>query len=74
MPDTDKIKNFINENKPKHVTVVGGGFIGLEMLENLYDLGLNLTLVEASEQVMAPLDIEMASNNFLHKFHLFYDF
>lgn len=61
IPDTDKIKNFINENKPKHVTVVGGGFIGLEMLENLYDLGLNLTLVEASEQVMAPLDIEMAS-------------
>ncbi|MDU4861737.1 MAG: CoA-disulfide reductase [Terrisporobacter othiniensis] len=61
IPDTDKIKNFINENKPKHVTVVGGGFIGLEMLENLYDLGLNLTLVEASEQVMAPLDIEMVS-------------
>ncbi|WP_434798494.1 CoA-disulfide reductase [Terrisporobacter vanillatitrophus] len=61
IPDTDKIKHFINMNKPKHVTVVGGGFIGLEMLENLYDLGLNLTLVEASEQVMAPLDIEMAS-------------
>lgn len=65
IPDTDKIKNFINENKPKHVTVVGGGFIGLEMLENLYDLGLNLTLVEASEQVMAPLDIEMA--NIIHE-------
>lgn len=61
IPDTDKIKNFINENKPKHVTVVGGGFIGLEMLENLHDLGLKLTLVEASEQVMAPLDIEMVS-------------
>ena len=61
IPDTDKIKSFISENKPKHATVVGGGFIGLEMLENLYDLGLELTLVEASEQVMAPLDIEMAS-------------
>lgn len=61
IPDTDKIKSFISENKPKHATVVGGGFIGLEMLENLYELGLDLTLVEASEQVMAPLDIEMAS-------------
>lgn len=61
IPDTDKIKFFIDENKPKHATVVGGGFIGLEMLENLHDLGLELTLVEASDQVMAPLDIEMAS-------------
>ncbi len=61
IPDTDKIKLFIDENKPKHATVVGGGFIGLEMLENLHDLGLELTLVEASDQVMAPLDIEMAS-------------
>ena len=61
IPDTDKIKFFIDENKPKHATVVGGGFIGLEMLENLHDLGLELTLVEASEQVMAPLDMEMAS-------------
>lgn len=61
IPDTDKIKFFIDENKPKHATVVGGGFIGLEMLENLHDLGLELTLVEASDQVMAPLDMEMAS-------------
>lgn len=61
IPDTDKIKSFIHENKPKHATVIGGGFIGLEMLENLYDLGLKLTLVEASDQVMSPLDMEMAS-------------
>lgn len=61
IPDTDKIKFFIDENKPKHATVVGGGFIGLEILENLHDLGLELTLVEASDQVMAPLDMEMAS-------------
>ncbi|MGL5347044.1 MAG: CoA-disulfide reductase [Peptostreptococcaceae bacterium] len=61
IPDTDKIKNYIDNNNPKHAVVIGGGFIGLEMAENLYDRGINLTLVEASEQVMAPLDIEMVS-------------
>lgn len=61
IPDTDKIKNFIDNKKPKHATVIGGGFIGLEMAENLHTRGIEITLVEASEQVMAPLDIEMAS-------------
>ncbi|WP_315082277.1 CoA-disulfide reductase [uncultured Clostridium sp.] len=61
IPDTDKIKSFIDKKKPKNVVVIGGGFIGLEMAENLHDKGINITLVEASDQVMAPIDIEMAS-------------
>lgn len=60
IPDTDAIKNFIDLNNPKHSIVVGGGFIGLEMAENLVDLGINVTIVEMSKQVMAPLDYEMA--------------
>lgn len=47
--------------KPKHATVIGGGFIGLEMAENLHARGIDITIVEASEQIIAPLDIEMAS-------------
>jgi CoA-disulfide reductase len=61
IPDTDKIKEYVDNQKPKKVVVIGGGFIGLEMAENLNERGLNITLVEASEQVMAPLDIEMVS-------------
>ncbi|MBN2504760.1 MAG: CoA-disulfide reductase [Bacilli bacterium] len=60
IPDTDKIKNYIDEKQPKHATVIGGGFIGLEMAENLHHLGLNITLVEMAEQVMASIDYEMA--------------
>lgn len=61
IPDTDRIKYFVDNYKPKHATVIGGGFIGLEMAENLHARGINVTVVEASDQVMAPLDIEMAS-------------
>lgn len=61
IPDTDNIKNFVDNNSPKNAIVIGGGFIGLEMAENLHDKGLNVTLVEMSNQVMAPLDYEMAS-------------
>lgn len=61
IPDTDKIKAFVDNNKIKKATVIGGGFIGLEMAENLHRRGIEVTLVEASSQVMAPVDIEMAS-------------
>ncbi|EGT3616995.1 CoA-disulfide reductase [Clostridium perfringens] len=61
IPDTDKIKAYVDDNKPRHATVIGGGFIGLEMAENLHERGIKVTLVEASNQVMAPIDIEMAS-------------
>ncbi|HAN09743.1 MAG TPA: pyridine nucleotide-disulfide oxidoreductase [Clostridiales bacterium] len=58
--DTDRIKEFINSRKVKTATVVGGGFIGIEMVENLSDLGIAVTLVEMADQVMSPLDFEMA--------------
>jgi NADPH-dependent 2,4-dienoyl-CoA reductase/sulfur reductase-like enzyme/rhodanese-related sulfurtransferase len=47
-------------SKPKHAVVIGGGFIGLEMVENLIERGLNVTLIEKLNQVMPPLDTEMA--------------
>lgn len=58
--DTDRIKTFIEEKKPKAAVVIGGGFIGLEMAENLHHAGINVTLIEMQNQVMAPIDIEMA--------------
>ena len=54
--DTFRIKDFIDENDCREAIVVGGGFIGLEMAENLHLLGLKVTLVEMADQVMAPLD------------------
>ncbi|MGD8191343.1 CoA-disulfide reductase [Brevibacillus ginsengisoli] len=61
IPDTDAIKSYIDEHKPHHAVVVGGGFIGVEMAENLREQGMDVTLVEMSNQVMAPIDYEMAS-------------
>ena len=61
VPDTDTIKNYVDQNKPRHAVVVGGGFIGLEMAENLYDLGINIAVVEMANQVMAPFDYSMAA-------------
>ncbi|HWQ62529.1 MAG TPA: CoA-disulfide reductase [Negativicutes bacterium] len=61
IPDTDAIKKFVDENNPKHAVVVGGGFIGLEMAENLRERSVKVTLVEMADQVMAPLDYEMAA-------------
>lgn len=61
VPDTDTIKNYVNTENPKRATVVGGGFIGLEMAENLYDLGIQVDVVEMANQVMAPLDFSMAA-------------
>ncbi|HPC40432.1 MAG TPA: FAD-dependent oxidoreductase [Spirochaetota bacterium] len=59
--DTDRIKKHLVEKKPKKALVVGGGFIGLEMAENLHGLGIGVTVVEMADQVMANLDREMAS-------------
>jgi NADPH-dependent 2,4-dienoyl-CoA reductase/sulfur reductase-like enzyme len=61
IPDTDKIKTFVDEQHPKRAVVIGGGFIGLEMAENLVDRGIEVTVVEHGKQVMAPIDYEMAS-------------
>lgn len=61
IPDTDKIKTFVDSKNPKKAIVVGGGFIGIEMAENLVDRGLEVTIIEMANQIMAPIDFEMAS-------------
>ncbi|NDW18379.1 pyridine nucleotide-disulfide oxidoreductase [Dysgonomonas sp. 216] len=61
IPDMDRIKEYVDENKPRRAVVVGGGFIGLEMVENLHDAGVEVCVVERSDQVMAPLDFPMAA-------------
>lgn len=58
--DTFRIHRFVEENAPKRAVVVGGGFIGLEMAENLTHLGLSVTVVERLNQVMSPIDYDMA--------------
>lgn len=59
--DTDKIKSFVDEEKPYSAVLIGAGFIGLEMAENLYHRGIKVTVVEAAPQVMNMFDPEMAS-------------
>ncbi len=61
IPDSDRIKHMVDSKKPRNAVVVGGGFIGLEMAENLVDRGVNTTIVEMLDQVMPSLDWEMAS-------------
>lgn len=60
VPDTDRIVKLIQEKNVKTAAVIGGGFIGLEMAENLHALGIKVSLIEMLDQVMAPLDFEMA--------------
>ena len=60
IPDTVRIRSWIAERKPERALVVGGGFIGLEMAENLAHRGLAVTILEKLPQVMPPLDAEMA--------------
>lgn len=62
--DTLKIKKYVEHHRPKSAVVVGGGFIGIEVAENLQELGIGVTLVEAAKQLMAPFDSDMAS--FIH--------
>lgn len=59
--DTDAIKSFLDTVKPKRAIVVGAGFIGLEMVEQLHQLGIDVALVELAPQILAPLDPEMAA-------------
>jgi NADPH-dependent 2,4-dienoyl-CoA reductase/sulfur reductase-like enzyme/peroxiredoxin family protein/rhodanese-related sulfurtransferase/TusA-related sulfurtransferase len=59
--DIDSIKGFIDERRPERAIIVGGGFIGLEMAENLHERGSFVTIVEALDQVMNPIDFEMAA-------------
>ena len=62
--DTLRIKNYINENHPKSAVLAGGGFIGLELAENLRELGMDVTVVEYAKQLMSPFDSDMAA--FIH--------
>lgn len=59
--DTDRIKAFVDDEKPRSAIVVGAGFIGLEMAENLHHRGINVTVVEAAPQVMSMMDPEIAA-------------
>ncbi len=59
VPDSVDIKNWIEEKQVKRAIVIGGGFIGLEMIENLINLGIHTTLVERDLQILPPLDQEM---------------
>lgn len=59
--DTDKIKAYIDSHAPRQAVVVGAGFIGLEMAENLHAQGAKVSIVEMGNQVMAPIDFSMAS-------------
>lgn len=60
IPDADKIKSFVVDNNVKNTVIIGGGFIGVEMAENLVSKGLNVTIIDLANQVMAPLDFELA--------------
>lgn len=61
VPDTDQIKKFIVEKKPKTAAVIGAGFIGIEMAENLHEAGVDVSIIEMQNQVLAPVDLEMAN-------------
>lgn len=62
--DTLRIRRFVEDQKPKTAVLAGGGFIGLEMAENLVEMGVSVTIVQRPKQLLAPLDGDMAS--FVH--------
>lgn len=62
--DTLRIKKYINENYPRSAVLAGGGFIGLELAENLREIGMDVTIVQRPKQLMNPFDSDMAS--FIH--------
>lgn len=60
IPDTLKIKAYIEQANPKSAVVIGGGYIGVEMAENLKEAGLHVSIVELADHLIAPLDFDMA--------------
>ena len=60
IPDTFAIKEFIEENQPESVAILGGGAIGIEMAENFHHLGLKVIVIELADQIIAPIDFDMA--------------
>ena len=61
IPDLDRIMQHLDETQPRRAVVIGGGFIGIEVAENLHERGLFVTLVEGTDQILAPFDPEMAA-------------
>jgi CoA-disulfide reductase len=61
IPDTDRIKAYVDQSQTKSAVVIGGGYIGVEMAENLKERGLEVTLVEAASHILAPFDSEMST-------------
>lgn len=61
IPDTYRIKEFIETRKPGRAVIIGSGYIGVEMAENLHSAGVQVALIEAQNHVIGPLDYEMAS-------------
>jgi len=59
--DTDYIKSFVQQKHIKKAIVIGAGFIGLEMAENFHDLGLDVTIIEMGNQILAPVDFPVAA-------------
>ncbi|MEY2901117.1 MAG: hypothetical protein RLY89_223 [Bacteroidota bacterium] len=59
--DTDYIKSFVQKHKTSKVVVIGAGFIGLEMAENLHDLGMKVSIIEMGNQILAPVDYPIAA-------------
>ncbi|MBU8914116.1 MAG: FAD-dependent oxidoreductase [Spirochaetales bacterium] len=66
VPETDAIKEFVDTRTPRRAVIVGAGFIGLEMAENLHKRGVFVTIVEMAQQVMNVLDYEMAAQVHQH--------
>ncbi len=62
IPDTLRIKNYIDTAKPRSAVVIGGGYIGVEMAENLVEAGLKVAIVELADHLIAPLDFDMAAD------------
>ena len=62
IPDTLKIKNYIDTAKPRSAVVIGGGYIGVEMAENLVEAGLKVAIIELADHLIAPLDFDMAAD------------
>lgn len=60
IPDTDRVKDMVTKQQTRSAIVIGGGFIGVEMAENLRELGLNVTLIEGGSQILAPFDAEIS--------------
>lgn len=66
IPDTIKIKKYIESKKPQSAVVIGGGYIGVEMAENLREAGLQVSIIELADHLIAPLDFDMAAD--VHRF------